>query len=62
LRAEFDCLDDLPVGADVDTVVRPEDVVVTMMGNGQIQGVVQDVIFKGMHYEIVVQSATMRSG
>jgi spermidine/putrescine transport system ATP-binding protein len=54
--AEFDCLDDLPVGADVDTVVRPEDVVVTMMGNGQIQGVVQDVIFKGMHYEIVVQS------
>lgn len=54
--AEFDCLDDFPAEADVDVVVRPEDVVVTMMENGQIQGTVQAVIFKGMHYEITVQS------
>ena len=54
--AEFDCLDDFPAEADVDVVVRPEDVAVTMMGNGQIKGMVQAVIFKGMHYEITVQS------
>jgi spermidine/putrescine transport system ATP-binding protein len=52
----LDCLDDLPVGADVDVVVRPEDVVVTNPDNGQIKGVVQGVIFKGMHYEITVKS------
>ena len=54
--AEFDCLDDFPAEADVDVVVRPEDVVVTMVENGQIKGTVQAVIFKGMHFEITVQS------
>jgi spermidine/putrescine transport system ATP-binding protein len=54
--AEFDCLDDFPAGADVDVVVRPEDVTVAMKENGQIKGTVQAVIFKGMHYEITVQS------
>lgn len=53
---EFPCLDDLPVGADVDVVVRPEDVEVTTTEKGRVKGIVQSVIFKGMHYEIAVQS------
>lgn len=54
--AEFTCMDDLPVGSDVDVVVRPEDVEMTTMEKGQIKGTVRSVIFKGMHYEIAVQS------
>jgi spermidine/putrescine transport system ATP-binding protein len=53
---EFPCLDDLPVGADVDVVVRPEDVEMTTPEKGSVKGTVQSVIFKGMHYEIAVQS------
>ncbi|MBN7772613.1 ABC transporter ATP-binding protein [Clostridium aminobutyricum] len=53
---EFTCLDDLPVGSDVDVVVRPEDVEMTTTEKGQIKGTVQSVIFKGMHYEIAVES------
>jgi spermidine/putrescine transport system ATP-binding protein len=54
--AEFPCLDDLPVGADVDVVVRPEDVEMTTPEKGRVKGNVQSIIFKGMHYEIAVQS------
>ncbi|HOV27946.1 MAG TPA: ABC transporter ATP-binding protein [Pseudobacteroides sp.] len=53
---EFKCMDDLPVGSDVDVVVRPEDVEMTTVENGQIKGTVTSVIFKGMHYDIAVQS------
>ncbi len=53
---EFECLDDLPVGADVDVVIRPEDIEMTAVENGSITGYVQSVIFKGMHYEITVKS------
>ncbi len=54
--AEFPCLDDLHVGSDVDVVIRPEDVEMTTPENGQIKGNVQAVNFKGMHYDITVQS------
>lgn len=54
--AVFECLDDHPVGVAVDVVVRPEDVSMTIAENGQISGIVQSVVFKGMHYEIAVQS------
>ena len=54
--AEFECLDDLPTGAKVDVIVRPEDVIMTEPEKGTITGVVQSVIFKGMHYEIIVES------
>ena len=54
--AKFACLDDLPVGAKVDVIVRPEDVIMTAPEDGTITGVVQSVIFKGMHYEIIVES------
>lgn len=54
--AEFSCLDDFYIGADVDVVIRPEDVEMTAPEKGQIKGIVQSVIFKGMHYDITVLS------
>ncbi|MGN0353270.1 MAG: ABC transporter ATP-binding protein [Roseburia sp.] len=54
--ADFACLDDMPIGANVDVVVRPEDIIMTRPEDGTVTGVVDSVIFKGMHYEIIVQS------
>jgi spermidine/putrescine transport system ATP-binding protein len=54
--AEFDCLDDVPHGTHIDAVVRPEDVIITSEEEGAIKGVVTSVIFKGVHYEIAVES------
>jgi spermidine/putrescine transport system ATP-binding protein len=39
----------------VDVVVRPEDVTITNQENGMLQGKVTSVIFKGIHYQILVQ-------
>lgn len=39
----------------VDIVLRPEDVLVVKDGNGKLKGVVKSVIFKGVHYEMLVQ-------
>lgn len=54
--AEFTCVDDVENGTMIDAVVRPEDVIITDEENGQIKGVVDSVIFKGVHYEITVIS------
>ncbi len=56
LKADFPCLDDEPVGSQIDVVIRPEDIIITAPGAGKVDGEVQSVIFKGMHYEIVVMS------
>ncbi len=53
---EFDCVDDVAEGTLVDVVVRPEDVILTAEEDGTVTGTVTSVIFKGMHYEIVVES------
>ncbi len=53
---EFDCVDDVPEGTLVDVVVRPEDVIMTPPSEGTIKGKVTSVIFKGIHYEITVES------
>lgn len=39
----------------VDVVVRPEDIKVDAPENGQLKGKVTSVIFKGIHYQILVQ-------
>ena len=54
--AEFDCVDDVSEGTIVDVVVRPEDVEITEPEKGIITGTVTSVIFKGVHYEITVES------
>ena len=53
---EFICMDDVPEGTLVDVVVRPEDVIMTDKNAGTITGKVISVIFKGIHYEITVES------
>ncbi|MCR5425478.1 MAG: polyamine ABC transporter ATP-binding protein [Lachnospiraceae bacterium] len=53
---EFTCVDDYEEGTHITAVVRPEDVELTKPERGMIQGVVDSVIFKGMHYEISVLS------
>ena len=52
----FDCVDDVDEGTLVDVVVRPEDVIMTAPSDGTIVGKVTSVIFKGIHYEITVES------
>ena len=49
-------MDDVPEGTLVDVVVRPEDVILTTPEMGTISGTVTSVIFKGVHYEITVES------
>ena len=53
---QFPCVDDFPQGTHITAVVRPEDVEIVPAGQGIINGVVDGVIFKGMHYEITVLS------
>ncbi len=54
--AEFDCVDDYPVGTKVDAVIRPENVTLTEPSAGKIQGEVISSVFKGNFHEITVQS------
>ena len=53
---QFQCVDDVPEGTQITAVIRPEDITITTPAEGQIRGRVSSVIFKGMHYEITVQS------
>ena len=53
---EFECVDDYEEGTHITAVVRPEDVELTVPELGVIQGVVDSVIFKGIHYEITILS------
>ena len=54
--AEFVCLDVVEIGTKVVAVVRPEDVMITTPEQGAVKGVVTSVVFKGVHYEITVES------
>lgn len=55
---EFECVDS---GFDekqpVDVVIRPEDITLTANADEKIHGVVRSVTFKGVHYEMVVDSS-----
>ena len=55
---EFDCVDE-GFGEDVpvDVVVRPEDVLISSRTEGaQLTGTVSSCIFKGVHYEMLVDT------
>lgn len=53
--SRFDCLDKgFEKNELVDVVVRPEDVDIVPVGQGQLVGVVTSVAFLGVHYEIIV--------
>ena len=53
---EFECVDDVEKGTHITAVVRPEDVIITKPEEGTIRGRVISVIFKGIHYEITVET------
>lgn len=54
--AVFDCVDDYEMGTVVDVVVRPEDIEITAVGRGQIQGKILSSDFKGTFYIVFVRS------
>jgi len=57
LGARFDCVDTgFGENNPVDVVIRPEDIDLTEPEKGTIEGVVTDVIFKGVHYEMCVMA------
>ena len=52
----FECLDGgFEKDEPVDVVVRPEDVKIKSVEDGMLKGKVTSVIFKGIHYQILVQ-------
>lgn len=53
---EFKGMDDIAEGTLVDVVVRPEDVIITSAEEGTVSGQITSVIFKGMHYEVAIES------
>jgi len=56
--AEFTCVDSgFERGEYVDVVVRPEDIRLVEPAKGQLKGVVKSVVFKGVHYEMLVEQA-----
>lgn len=52
--ATFQCVDDFERNEKVDVVVRPEDIRITEPDKGQVNGVLTNSIFKGVHYEMTV--------
>ena len=53
---EFRCVDGgFEKDEFVDVVVRPEDITITSEDKGQLWGIVNTVVFKGVHYEIMVE-------
>ena len=54
IGATWDCIDDFPVNEKVDIVVRPEDVIMGEVGKGVVDGIISSKIFKGVHYEFIV--------
>jgi len=54
---DFKCIDKgFDKDEPVDIVVRPEDIIITSPGSGQLIGNVSRVTFKGVHYEMQVEA------
>ncbi len=54
---EFECVDKgFGENTPVDVVVRPEDIKLIDADSAKITGVVESVTFKGVHYEMVIES------
>ncbi len=55
--AVLPCVDPRPNGErNVDVVIRPEDIEIVEPEKGQICGIVESCLFKGVHYETTVNS------
>lgn len=52
---DFECVDKgFKDNEPIDVVIRPEDIILSEPREGRIVGEVDDMIFKGVHYEIIV--------
>ena len=54
LNKVWDCIDEFPIHEKVDVVVRPEDIQITTVENGNCKGKIVDCIFKGIHYQYTI--------
>ena len=54
---DFPCVDS-GFGEDkpVDVVIRPEDILLVGEDVGQVTGVIKSVLFKGVHYEMMIDA------
>ena len=53
----FDCVDfGFKEKEEVDVVIRPEDIDIVAVEDGKMTGEVRSVLFKGVHYEIMVET------
>lgn len=56
----FTCVDKgFMKNEEIDVVIRPEDIEVVTKDAGNLNGIVTNVIFKGVHYEMIVESNGM---
>ncbi|MBR4514303.1 MAG: ABC transporter ATP-binding protein [Lachnospiraceae bacterium] len=54
---DFDCVDKgFKNNEDVEVVIRPEDIDIVKPKNAKLHGVVKSIVFKGVHYEIIVET------
>ena len=61
LGTEFQCVDEgFGKNEPVDVVVRPEDVMIVGEDVGMLTGTVESVLFKGVHYEMMIDTGAMR--
>lgn len=52
---EFECVDKgFKKNEEVEVVLRPEDINIVKIEKAKLKGTVESVVFKGVHYEIVV--------
>lgn len=57
----FECVDKgFEPNEKVDVVIRPEDIKLVPVDQGMIEGVVESVIFKGVHYEMLINARGLR--
>ncbi len=57
-KIQFECIDyGYSENQEVDVVIRPEDIDIVKPEMGKMLGTVQSILFKGVHFEIVVKTA-----
>lgn len=53
----FECVDyGFEDNLEVDIVLRPEDIDIVPLDMGRIRGIIKSTIFKGVHFEVVVET------
>ena len=53
----FECVDaGFAKNEEIDVVIRPEDLKIVGAKSGKLKGIVKSVLFKGVHYETIVET------